>query len=294
MLFDGKMRGLFSLLFGASLLVVADRVAASGGSVWRVQGPRLAWLLVMGCAHAPALIWSGDILVLYALVGAVALLFVAEPPPALRVGCGARLRPARRRGLFLTVALGGMASGDDAAAIRRAADGRTSADLIAPSRHPGRRRWRAAPTTYSPPISLNQLLLYGPETLGLMLLGMMLVRSGLLPAPGPRARRARSVRPRLPGGRRCSAMQRCWRSCGARTSLPVVTTAAVLAFDYPLQPAAHVAWAALLCGWASARSTGWRRAAGGGGARGVHQLCRHLAGDDERVLRAMAWTCSIA
>src|SRR4051794_35739606 len=73
-LIDGKMRGLFSLLFGASLLLVIERAEASGRSPAKVHYSRMFWLLVLGCIHY-YLIWFGDILTLYALVGMLAFLF---------------------------------------------------------------------------------------------------------------------------------------------------------------------------------------------------------------------------
>ncbi|MGJ3647174.1 DUF418 domain-containing protein [Sphingomonas sp. GlSt437] len=72
-LVDGKMRGLFSFLFGASILLVADRAEAAGESAWRVHYARMFWLLVLGLAHL-WLVWSGDILHHYAIVGSVAFL----------------------------------------------------------------------------------------------------------------------------------------------------------------------------------------------------------------------------
>lgn len=74
--FDGKMRGLFSFLFGASLLLIADR---AGDDAALVHYRRMAWLLVLGLAHA-VLLWSGDILVQYALIGSVAFLFRHHEP----------------------------------------------------------------------------------------------------------------------------------------------------------------------------------------------------------------------
>ena len=68
LLFDGKMRGLFSFLFGASLLLMSETMAT--GLVRR----RLFWLLVFGAAHF-FLIWWGDILVTYAVIGFLALAF---------------------------------------------------------------------------------------------------------------------------------------------------------------------------------------------------------------------------
>jgi len=72
--FEGKMRGLFSFLFGASMLLVIDRAEASGQGAARVHYARMAVLLAFGLAHL-YLIWWGDILAHYALVGMIAFLF---------------------------------------------------------------------------------------------------------------------------------------------------------------------------------------------------------------------------
>lgn len=66
--FSGKMMTLFSMLFGAGLVLMADRAAARGASILGVYYRRVFWLLVIGLVHA-YLIWSGDILVMYALCG---------------------------------------------------------------------------------------------------------------------------------------------------------------------------------------------------------------------------------
>ena len=71
---DGKFRSLFSMLFGASMLLVIDRAEAGGGNGWAVHWRRMAVLLMLGAAHA-ILIWHGDILTLYAMTGLVAFLF---------------------------------------------------------------------------------------------------------------------------------------------------------------------------------------------------------------------------
>jgi len=73
-LIDGKMRGLFSFLFGASLLLVVERAEASGQNPAVVHYSRMFWLLVFGLLHF-YLIWWGDILSLYAPVGMLAYLF---------------------------------------------------------------------------------------------------------------------------------------------------------------------------------------------------------------------------
>lgn len=73
-LIDGKMRALFSLLFGASMVLFIDRAEAAGRDSTRLQFRRLGWLVLLGYLHF-ALLWDGDILFLYGLIGLVALGF---------------------------------------------------------------------------------------------------------------------------------------------------------------------------------------------------------------------------
>ncbi|MEP7351069.1 MAG: DUF418 domain-containing protein [Sphingorhabdus sp.] len=80
--FDGKMRGLFSLLFGASMMLIIERAEAKGENAARVHYARMFWLALLGLAHF-FLIWLGDILFLYACVGCVAFLFRRWQPSRL-------------------------------------------------------------------------------------------------------------------------------------------------------------------------------------------------------------------
>jgi uncharacterized protein len=67
-LFDQKFMTIFSLLFGAGIVLLTSRVEARGGSPARIHYRRMMWLLMFGLLHA-YLLWYGDILVLYALCG---------------------------------------------------------------------------------------------------------------------------------------------------------------------------------------------------------------------------------
>jgi len=70
-LIDGKMRGLFTLLFGAGVMLFLDKAWGRGATRW-LQARRLGWLLVFGLLHY-FLLWQGDILTLYALCGLLVL-----------------------------------------------------------------------------------------------------------------------------------------------------------------------------------------------------------------------------
>ncbi|MCZ6835931.1 MAG: DUF418 domain-containing protein [Planctomycetota bacterium] len=69
-LFDLKMMAIFSMLFGAGIVLMASRLKAKGQKSLGVHYRRMAWLLVIGLLHAH-LIWNGDILVMYALIGMI-------------------------------------------------------------------------------------------------------------------------------------------------------------------------------------------------------------------------------
>jgi uncharacterized protein len=66
--FHTKMMSLFSMLFGAGLVLMSDRAEGRGTRLARVHYRRMSWLLVIGLIHA-YLIWAGDILVEYAVCG---------------------------------------------------------------------------------------------------------------------------------------------------------------------------------------------------------------------------------
>ena len=66
--FDTKMMTLFSMLFGAGLVLMADRADGRGAKLGGIYYRRVGWLLVIGLIHA-YLIWDGDILVMYASCG---------------------------------------------------------------------------------------------------------------------------------------------------------------------------------------------------------------------------------
>lgn len=84
-LIDGKMRGLFTLLFGAGMYLFMERAWARGSTRW-LQMWRLAMLLIFGLFHF-YLIWFGDILAMYALIGFIAVAFMGfQPGTQIRIG----------------------------------------------------------------------------------------------------------------------------------------------------------------------------------------------------------------
>ena len=66
-LFDGKMRALFSMMFGAGVILMTSRAVPD---IADVHYRRMMWMALFGAAHA-YLIWWGDILYPYALCGLI-------------------------------------------------------------------------------------------------------------------------------------------------------------------------------------------------------------------------------
>ncbi|MGQ0548961.1 MAG: DUF418 domain-containing protein [Armatimonadota bacterium] len=71
---EGKFYPLFSFLFGFGMAMQMARVEARGARFTSLYARRLFVLLMIGAAHA-LLLWAGDILVAYALLGFVLMLF---------------------------------------------------------------------------------------------------------------------------------------------------------------------------------------------------------------------------
>jgi uncharacterized protein len=89
-LFEGTMRGIFSLLFGASIVLLTERMERAGAGIMaaEIHFRRMLWMLLLGILHWTVLLWWGEILFNYAMCGL--LLFSVR-----------KLRP----GILLTVAV---------------------------------------------------------------------------------------------------------------------------------------------------------------------------------------------
>lgn len=71
---DGKFYTIFSLLFGIGFSIIITNAARKGANGFRIFYRRMFALLLIGFLHLMFL-WSGDILMLYALLGMLLLLF---------------------------------------------------------------------------------------------------------------------------------------------------------------------------------------------------------------------------
>ena len=190
LLVDGKFRTLFSMLFGASMLLVIEHAVARGESGWGVHWRRMAVLLAIGILHA-TLVWRGDILTLYASVGFLAFCFRnCSVRKLLRWAIGLSLLS-----VLLFAAIGvtiyfqdkaAHAPGAAAEVVRNwnanAGSFFPSADKVAKDMAIYDRSWwtmAGHQLSHSAQLIPNTIL-FLPETLGLMLFGMAGYRSGFL------------------------------------------------------------------------------------------------------------------
>lgn len=187
---DGKMRSLFSILFGASTLLVIERAEAGGLSGIQIHVRRMLVLLAFGLVHY-FLIWFGDILALYAASGLIAFLFRKMPVQRL-IALGAA---------FLVVHMllfGGFVFSQYQADIAAHAPGASQKAIKAWNGGLGGFYPSAAKIAENKELMLgpwlgvvghkfengSQLimntLIFMPDTIGLMLIGMAGFKSGLL------------------------------------------------------------------------------------------------------------------
>ena len=255
-LVDGKMRGLFSFLFGASMLLVVERAEAAGRSGAAAHYRRMAWLLVFGLAHF-YLVWSGDILSLYAPVGMIAYAFWASRPRLLiAIAIGLLLfQFALFASLAATVfdaARAAAAPHADVAALLRWREMQAGSGLYSPAELRetlavyrgswwGIVRHNFDENGLAP---VRSLLFIGAETLAYMLLGMAALKTGFL--SGAWSNRAYAIATAIGFGIGVPAYALlAWWCIQADFSVPVLV-AGSLAASVPFRPAMIVGTAALI------------------------------------------------
>ncbi len=84
--FEGKMRALFGMIFGAGVVLFVSKKEAAGRSVTGLFYRRMFWLVLFGLIHAHLILWIGDILYLYGFCGMLVYLFRKVKPIYLVMG----------------------------------------------------------------------------------------------------------------------------------------------------------------------------------------------------------------
>jgi uncharacterized protein len=281
-LVDGKMRGLFSLLFGASLLLVIERAEAGGRSPAKIHYSRMIWLLVLGAIHY-YLIWFGDILTLYALVGMIAFFFRKLSARTL-VYCAAGF-------LAFSVLFMGAGAWQFFSAQAAAVAPGAGADAIA--------AWRSMSMEFAVPDAARlaqELALYrgpwigivheqvtagligpvmqfafaSPETLGYMLLGMAGLKGGYLKGEWPLAR-YRSIAGWTLGVSIPAYAVMAWINYRSGFDVPIFFTIFLVA-SAPFRLAMMIGYAALIIVLTNGRGALTRRIAAAGRAAFTNYL----------------------
>jgi len=197
---ESKFYPLFSLLFGLGLVLQMQRAEARGVAFVPLYLRRLAVLLLFGLAHA-YLIWIGDILTMYALLGFGLLLFRTRAPKTLLIWAGILLAlPVLFTALSVAALAAGRATPDGAAELERvlaamaadyAARAAEASHIYATGGYIEVTAQRARDLAFFAPFQLFML----PSVLAMFLLGLYTGRRGIaqdIPAHLPFLRRVRA------------------------------------------------------------------------------------------------------
>jgi uncharacterized protein len=195
------MMGLFSILFGAGVLLYAEKPTATGEPPRGLWLRRMFWLLIIGLIHA-YLIWDGDILVPYALCGFLLLWWVRRlPASALMAGAVGWLGV----GALLQVGYG--VAWEQMPEAQRAEE----AELWMPTREQAAAQLAAMLATYPEVVADRASFAFMAQTFffltfffwrcgGMMLLGMALYKWGFLDGRRPARDYVRAAAIAIPAG----------------------------------------------------------------------------------------------
>lgn len=91
--FEGTMRGIFSLLFGAGIVLLTQRMEQAGAGIMaaEIHFRRMLWMMLFGVIHWTLMLWTGEILFAYSLCGLVLFSFRKLAPRSLLTIGGALL-----------------------------------------------------------------------------------------------------------------------------------------------------------------------------------------------------------
>lgn len=254
-LFDSKMRGLFSMLFGASTLLVIQSAEAGGRSGAKTHYARMAVLALFGLAHF-FLLWVGDILFLYAACGLILYFFRNLSVKALTIwGIALILFNALLISAgMLMVHLGSQPDAPPDLAkmyVKFAADFAYHSDFGMEDYALYRSDFATILGTkldemlFQP---LSTLFMFMAETLGLMLIGMALFKIGLLQGQWPIERLDRWRNICLGIGIAGGLLLLAWQF--AVDLEPSIVLGATLGFSVPFDVMMSIGYAALFMGLA--------------------------------------------
>ena len=188
-LVQGKFYTLFSLLFGMGFAVMMARAQAASRGFGVLYLRRTMVLLAIGLAHM-LLIWSGDILTIYALIALVLLLFRnTSQSRLLKWGLALYALPALL--LLLLGALGSLAQSDPASAAEFNQSLAVQSAIMTDALEAQREAYGSG--SYAEAVARRYedfrlmlshvAMMMGWQILGMFLLGAWFVRSGAIARP---------------------------------------------------------------------------------------------------------------
>jgi uncharacterized protein len=147
MLFEGTMRGIFSLLFGASIVLLTDRMEKSGAGLKTadVHFRRMLWMMLFGIIHWALLLWIGEILFAYSIGGLLLFVFRKMAPKLLLIFAGALLVTS-----VVTSMLAHRSLVETSNAARAAEATKTSGVKLTNEQETSITEWKEAETEFSP------------------------------------------------------------------------------------------------------------------------------------------------
>ena len=181
-----KFMGMFSVLFGAGVVLFTDRIRSKGKSEAAWHYRRNFWLLLFGLAHA-YLLWNGDILVTYAVCSTWLFLFRNWSVRGLLIAAGIFLGLLMLANLFYNWSMPDWTS-EEIEGLR--AWWNPDAATIAEEVNAYRGSWLDQMTQRVPgalAIQVGYMPFLAPMATAMMLLGMALYKAGIL--TGQRNRR---------------------------------------------------------------------------------------------------------
>ncbi|WP_425481948.1 DUF418 domain-containing protein [Lysobacter panacisoli] len=184
---QGKFWILFSLLFGMGFALMGERARAAGRNFTAVYLRRSLALLAIGLAHA-VLIWSGDILITYA-IGALLLLLFRDVTPRAQGAWGAALFGVPALLMIalamLLLAINAVAGLDEGGLVDGAELARMQAARAAEVAAYAEGSWWQATRMRVDYLlgNIGETLIFEVFALGMFLVGAWLLRSGAIAQP---------------------------------------------------------------------------------------------------------------
>lgn len=192
-LVQGKFYTLFSLLFGMGFAVMAQRAEAAGRRFGLLYLRRSLALLVIGLCHA-LLVWSGDILVSYALLSLLLPAF-GEAPRRWLPWLAAAVYLCAPALVMALGALGSLMQAVPSASAHWQQQMAQAGEAVQQMDQAQRQAFGSGSYTQATAqrlrdfgATLQGLLVNGPSIFGMFLLGAWFVRSGAIVQPAQSAR----------------------------------------------------------------------------------------------------------